>query len=151
MIAGKVLFGGGLNAVSVMSFPIAENYSPRCDLRSALRLGWIVSCSSKCLILFNRNLAVTLLLVLVDGKFLPNIFHWSMEGLVTTQCYWNILNTAFPNYQIASRWIKVLVFEPINCVSCRHIYRPASTVVLQVLLLRCSHGKHGVGLEQKLA
>lgn len=75
VIAGKVLFGGRLNAVSVMNFSIAENCSPRCDLRTALRLGWIVSCSSKCLILFNRNLAATLLLVLADGKFLPNVFH----------------------------------------------------------------------------
>lgn len=39
LIAGKVLFGGGLNAVSVMSFSVAESYSPRCDLRTALRLG----------------------------------------------------------------------------------------------------------------
>lgn len=75
MIAGKVLFSGRLNAVSVMNFSIAENYSPRCDLRTAFRLGRIVSCSSKCLILFNRNLAAALLLVLVDGKFLPNVFH----------------------------------------------------------------------------
>lgn len=75
VIAGKVLFSGGLNAVSVMSFSIVENYSPRCDLRTVLRLDWIVSCSSKCLILFNRNLAAALLLVLVGGKFLPNVFH----------------------------------------------------------------------------